>query len=42
MIGGIVSAAAIVRRDIPASALCMGNPARIVIRDYDNTDILNL
>lgn len=35
-----VSAAAVVQRDIPENALCMGNPARVVLRTYDNTEIL--
>jgi serine O-acetyltransferase len=37
-----VSAGAVVLRDIPARALCMGNPARIVMRNYDNRSILGL
>jgi serine O-acetyltransferase len=37
-----VSAAAIVRRDIPERTLCMGNPARIVTRNYDNRSLLGL
>jgi serine O-acetyltransferase len=37
-----VSAGAVVLRDIPDKALCMGNPARIVMRDYDNRSILGL
>lgn len=40
--GSTVSAAATVTRDIPESTLCMGNPARVVMRDYDNTVILLL
>ena len=38
--GSTVSAGAKVKRDIPAGALCMGNPARVVMMDYDNSDIL--
>lgn len=38
--GATVSAGAQVKRDIPAGALCMGNPARVVMMDYDNSDIL--
>jgi serine O-acetyltransferase len=37
-----VSAGAVVLRDIPDGALCMGNPARIVMRNYDNRGILGL
>jgi serine O-acetyltransferase len=37
-----VSAGAVVLRDIPDKALCMGNPARIVMRNYDNRSILGL
>jgi serine O-acetyltransferase len=35
-----VSAGAVVQRDIPDGALCLGNPARIVMRNYDNRSIL--
>jgi serine O-acetyltransferase len=37
-----VSAGAVVLRDVPERALCMGDPARIVMRDYDNRSILGL
>jgi serine O-acetyltransferase len=37
-----LSAGAVVQRDIPQGALCMGNPARIVMRHYDNRSILVL
>ena len=37
-----VSAGAVVQRDIPERSLCMGNPARIVMRNYDNRSILGL
>lgn len=40
--GCAISAAAIVQRDIPEKSLCMGNPARVVLRNYDNSRILNL
>jgi serine O-acetyltransferase len=40
--GATVSAGAVVRRDIPDRALCLGDPARIVLRDYDNRSILGL
>lgn len=40
--GSTVSAAATLTRDIPENTLCMGNPARVVMRDYDNTVILLL
>ena len=35
-----VSAGAVVQRDIPDGALCLGNPARIVVHHYDNRSIL--
>jgi len=37
-----VSAGAVVRRDVPVGTLCMGNPARIVMLNYDNWEILGL
>jgi serine O-acetyltransferase len=37
-----VSAGTVLLRDIPEMALCMGNPARIVMRNYDNRSILGL
>jgi len=40
--GTTVSAGAVVRRDMPDEALCLGNPARVVIRSYDNRSILGL
>ena len=38
--GSTIAAGAAVRRDVPANALCVGNPARIVLSDYDNRLIL--
>ncbi len=38
--GATISAGAKLKRDIPARALCMGNPARVVMMDYDNSEIL--
>lgn len=38
--GSTISAGAVVRRDIPAGSLCMGNPARVVLMQYDNSEIL--
>ncbi len=38
--GATVSAGAVVKRNIPAGALCMGNPARVVLMQYDNSEIL--
>jgi len=35
-----VSAGSVVQGDIPEGSLCMGNPARIVMRNYDNRSIL--
>jgi serine O-acetyltransferase len=37
-----VSAGAVVLQDMPDKALCMGNPARVVMRNYDNRSILGL
>jgi len=37
-----VSAGAVVRADMPDRALCMGNPARVILRYYDNRSILRL
>jgi len=37
-----VSAGAVVRSDIPDRALCMGDPARVILRYYDNRSILRL
>jgi serine O-acetyltransferase len=38
--GATISAGAILKRDIPARALCMGNPARVVMMEYDNSEFL--
>ena len=35
-----VGAGAVVKRDIPSGALFMGSPGRVVMSDYDNSDIL--
>jgi serine O-acetyltransferase len=40
--GSTVSAGSVVKRDIPERTLCMGNPARVVMRDYDNSVILGV
>jgi serine O-acetyltransferase len=40
--GSTISAGAIVKRDIPEAALGMGNPARVVMMNYDNSAILGL
>jgi len=37
-----VSAAAVVQRDIPENALCTGNPARVIMRDYDNSNMIRV
>ena len=36
-----ISAAAVVRRNIPAGALCLGDPARVVAIDYDNSKMIS-
>ncbi len=38
--GATVAAGAVVRRDVPEAALCLGNPGHVVMRDYDNRNIL--
>lgn len=38
--GATIAAGAVVGRDVPARALCLGNPARVVIPNYDNRSIL--
>jgi len=40
--GSTVSAGSVVRRDVPERTLYMGNPGRIVMRDYDNSSILGI
>jgi serine O-acetyltransferase len=40
--GSTISAGAVVKRDIPEKTLCLGNPGRVVMRDYDNSAILGL
>lgn len=38
--GATISAGAFVTRNIPGGALCMGKPARVVLMQYDNSEIL--
>jgi serine O-acetyltransferase len=38
--GATLAAGAVVRQDVPSSALYLGNPARVVMRNYDNRGIL--
>jgi serine O-acetyltransferase len=38
--GATVAAGTIVRHDVPDAALYLGNPARVVISNYDNRSIL--
>jgi serine O-acetyltransferase len=38
--GATVGAGAVVRQDIPEAALYLGNPACVVMRNYDNRNIL--
>ena len=40
--GATVGAGTIVLNDIPEGVLCLGNPARLVTRNYDNRRILGL
>jgi serine O-acetyltransferase len=37
-----VGAGTVIQRDIPERVLCLGNPARLVMRNYDNRRILGL
>jgi serine O-acetyltransferase len=39
--GCTVSAAAVLKRNLGEQTLCMGSPARAVLRGYDNTRMLN-
>jgi serine O-acetyltransferase len=38
--GATVGAGAVVRGDVPDRALYLGNPGRVVMRNYDNSEIL--
>lgn len=38
--GATVGAGTVVRRDVPGGALYLGNPARVVMGNYDNSGIL--
>lgn len=40
--GSTISAGASVKRDIPETALAIGNPARVVLMNYDNSAMLAL
>ncbi|WP_050725775.1 serine O-acetyltransferase [Vulgatibacter incomptus] len=40
--GATVGAGSIVTRDVPPGALVMGNPARVVLAEYDNAALLDL
>ena len=37
-----IGAATVIQGDVPEGVLCLGNPARLVIRNYDNRRILGL
>jgi len=39
--GATISAGSVVSRDVPPRALVMGNPARVVLADYDNSPLLD-
>jgi serine O-acetyltransferase len=38
--GATVSAGAVIHSNVPDAALCLGNPARVVMLNYDNRSIL--
>lgn len=40
--GSTISAGGIVQKDVPENTLCLGNPARVIIRNYDNRAILGI
>jgi serine O-acetyltransferase len=40
--GSTISAGSVVARDVPRGALCMGDPARVVMLDYDNRRLLDI
>jgi serine O-acetyltransferase len=40
--GATVGAGTVVRHDVPERVLCLGNPLRLVMRNYDNRRILGL
>lgn len=40
--GSTVSAAAVIDRNIPEKSLCLGNPARVIARPYDNRKFLRM
>jgi serine O-acetyltransferase len=40
--GATVGAGTVVRGDVPEGVLCLGTPARLVMRNYDNRRILGL
>lgn len=40
--GSTISAAAVVKRNLPDETLCLGNPARIIACPYDNRKFLRL
>jgi acetyltransferase-like isoleucine patch superfamily enzyme len=36
--GSTIAAGAVVGRDLPGRSLCIGNPGRILSRNYDNAN----
>ena len=37
-----ISAGSVLSRDVPSGCLVAGNPARVIAKDYDNTDFIGL
>lgn len=40
--GSTLSAGAVIRQNVPAGAMCLGDPARVVARQYDNRRLLGI
>lgn len=40
--GSTISAGAVIQKDVPEHSLSLGNPARVILRNYDNRSILGI